>query len=818
MYKLQDIKEGIYNYVFLTFSQGTPSYSEEEIRRGIDLFIDFLNTKSVSVSLHGLSVSIFAALQALLVDQDEPINNIDTLATKLEPFCRKVLMLKQGKKYEELAHVNLAPLLKQLNLNEDLSEQARNTEYPVLSENNLDSFKHKPQYLYSIAVAYVKRNEVHNASLLDTADIAFLLKHILVVYIYVILVHQELIVSEIKANGCKLISDEENLKQKLLFDFFNYGDASTELKKQIVNAYIENYLYQHPNSSISTLVTDSTGFFKNAFSNDFFERQIGKLRSKGLIVPQASEPISLSDDFKDKITQIHKDYTENQRNFYVLFDEILIRYDIVNERTNLLGQLSTFFENNFNIDLVEAYCLDNNDIENLYSDILDYLKSIVGEDKYIDLFKEILACCENNDFLLRESASKVFCSFSNPDKFDNYLRQQSMNVYLDTQIVLYALCDTGLRNDGYTDVRMKVVKKLIEYARSNPKIKLYFSSHYFREVINQIKIALGLIPFVDDTSLHDVNISSNVFYKYYIYLRENSLLEDDVESFADFLEDTYELSEADLIDNDFEGIARECLSRFMEQDLGISVKTIPTYETLNAESLLQEVIQKNDLPQKNFGICKNDAIMISYLSDEREHHGNEPYFITLDRTFTPYRIAYKEKYSRSEVLSWHLFSPGKFLNHVDLMNFKIEPQSFTDDMKSVIDDLGFVSKTRTIYESMVRLADVKGIGLEQRRKYVRKVKTIFTDNEFSYQIESTQDVNKSKAGTLSDVIDQLNEYIHKFSKTKFCNYCNMLITEEYFTELLKIIYDVIEKKSNCFTEQLDALIDTYTKSLRLKEL
>lgn len=501
----------------------------------------------------------------------------------------------------------------------------------------------------------------------------------------------------------------------------------------------------------------------------------------------------------------------------MIFDELLSKYHIEVEKSALLDKLSVFFEQNFNIDFTEAYCMEANALANQYSEILDFLKSIVGDDEYIKLFKDILECCENNDFLLRESASKVFCSLSNPDKFENYLRQQNMTVYLDTQIVLYALCNTGLRNDGCEDVRMKVIKKLIEYARKNTKIKLCFSSHYFREVINQIKIALGLIPFVDDPTLYDVNISSNVFYKYYIYLRDNSLLEENINSFADFLMETYNLSEEDLTDNDFEGIARDCLSDFMEQDLDISIINIPTYETSNAESLLQEVIQTNRLPSKNSGICKNDAIMISFLADTHYHEGKEPYFITLDRTFTPYRLAFKNKYSRRDVLSWHLFSPAKFLNHVDLMNFKIEPQSFTDDMKSVIEDFGFVSKTRTIYESMVRLADVKGIGLEQRRNYVKKVKTFFSDNEFSYKIESTQDANKSIEGSLSNMVDKLNEYIHKFSKTKFNSYCHMIIVEEYFEKLLQIISAQIGTLdvdvSDDFTAKIDELIEKYTQSL-----
>ena len=191
------------------------------------------------------------------------------------------------------------------------------------------------------------------------------------------------------------------------------------MKKQIVNAYIENYLYQNPNSSISTLVADSTDFFKNVFTKDFFERQIDNLRGKGLIVPQSSEPISLSDDFKEKISQIHKDYFDNQQNFYLIFDELLSKYHIEAEKSTLLDKLSSFFEQNFNIDLTEAYCMEDNALGSQYSDILDFLKSIVGDEDYINLFKDILVCCEDNDFLLRESASKVFCSLSNPDKFEN---------------------------------------------------------------------------------------------------------------------------------------------------------------------------------------------------------------------------------------------------------------------------------------------------------------------------------------------------------------------------------------------------------------
>lgn len=58
---------------------------------------------------------------------------------------------------------------------------------------------------------------------------------------------------------------------------------------------------------------------------------------------------------------------------------------------------------------------------------------------------------------------------------------------------------------------------------------------------------------------------------------------------------------------------------------------------------------------------------------------------------------------------------------------------------------------------------------------------------------------------MSDIVDKLNEYIHKFSKTKFNSYCHMIIVEEYFEKLLNIISGQIENLdvgiSDNFTEK-----------------
>lgn len=65
------------------------------------------------------------------------------------------------------------------------------------------------------------------------------------------------------------------------------------------------------------------------------------------------------------------------------------------------------------------------------------------------------------------------------------------------------------------------------------------------------------------------------------------------------------------------------------------------------------------------------------------------------------------------------------------------------------------------------------------------------------------------------MVDKLNEYIHKFSKTKFNSYCHMIIVEEYFEKLLHIISSQIGKLdvNDDFTDKIDELIEKYTQSL-----
>src|SRR5699024_5795173 len=143
------------------------------------------------------------------------------------------------------------------------------------------------------------------------------------------------------------------------------------------------------------------------------------------------------------------------------------------------------------------------------------------------------------------------------------------------------------------------------------------------------------------------------------------------------------------------------------------VVKLPYYEEYDsASNLLEEVIKENLLAIKTHYVLKNDAIMVCHLSNS-QYHINEPFFLTWDKSFTPFRKKYKDKFRRKDPISWHLFTPSKFLNHMDLINFKINPSSMTNDFLSVIDGLGVHNMTRTIFDSMNRFLDIKDITKNQ---------------------------------------------------------------------------------------------------------
>jgi len=817
MFDWATIEERIYINVSKILKNGSPSFSEEQIKEAISLFKSFVIYKSGYHALDGLPRYLLPSLQEAFIDKKGEPASLTNISTNIEPFIRKILVLIFGESYANIENMTLAPLLKKININAALSGQRNKFDYPQLDIANIDSYMAASEYLYSICSAYITRNTVHDASDLDDAEVLNALKHILIVYIYIVLKH----INDIKrlpnilvsANVENQIIDEN---QKMLYNFINFGNTSIEIKTQIVNAFILNYLRNKESVQIEKIIDESNNYFENSFSSGFYKRKIDNLIQKQKVEYVDKESIKLTNTESDNLSKAQINFQENRDLFFMFFDELLKKYNIEIKRNELLRNIELFLENNFNIDLCEIYCNEIKSDSTVYAPLLEYLKSLTCTDELAEsLFKDILVLCEDNDFLVRMSASKVFSKISNPDQFQNYLRQQKRIVYLDTQIILYALCYNYLPNDEYDNIFHRTTSALLSYVEKNPSIELKFGNQYLSEIAYQLKLALFLIPFADNDITEGVMLSTNIFYRFYFHLKKNDLLDEETKTFADFMSNWLSLEEEDAYDSDYDRIASNSMIDILKDELNIEIVKLPYYEDCDsASNLLEEVIKENLLSIKTHYVLKNDAIMVCHLSNS-QYHINEPFFLTWDKSFTPFRKKFKDKFKKRDLISWHLFTPSKFLNHMDLINFKINPSSMTNDFLSVMDGLGLHNMTRTIVDSMNRFLDIKNISRNQRHVYIKITKEIFSESEFSYEISTPIDELKTKiSDSFAEVLDQINNFLYTDSKSGIDKYRKMLLNESYFRKIAELIQLQVKTKligSSVNNKSLFEEIEKYIK-------
>ena len=824
MINWENIKEKMHSLTKTSLKNGTPSISDEMILEGIFLLKKVILHNINSPVFSGLSKILIPALQDSLVLKIGDIGSLRIIADSIEPLLKKICVIGKGLPIASVENLTLIPVLKLLGINSALTMQSRRGDFPDLSETNLESFKTENEFLYEICNAYLIRNKVHVSPDLSDLEILTYLRDLLVVYLYAVLQFKEQInslpISQIQSSiSDQVLNGDEN---KMLFDFISFGNTTTEIKTQIIEAFILHYLIDKDFENISNLIKSADEYLKTGLSEPFYRRKIENLRqsSKVEYVDIQKNTIRLTVNEKSRLCKVQGAFKDNKELFLLYYKEIIDNYGFESHFDPILEKLTDFFVSNFNIDVKEVYKSDISETEDrILVDFLKYLQGITNDEEIAkNLLIELLKLCEQSDFVVRISASKVIGKLTNPEYFQNYIRSQRRIVYIDTQLVLYALCTGYVRKSKYENIYYLIIEELIEYAKEHPNLELRFSRLYLSEISYQLKLALLLIPFEDVTS---PDLSTNVFYQFYDHLKQNDLLKENDESLAAFLENWLIVSEDDALNREWDEIISSNISNLLQEELQIKVISLPYYSNRDsAISVLEETIKQNSLSPKSFHLLSNDALMVCHLSNLEEHE-TEPFFLTWDKTFTYYRREFKAKFKRMEIISWHLFNPSKFLNHMSLIDFKIDPKSITNEYLSIMESMGLHEKTRTIFDNMNRFLDIKNISKTQRRKYIELTKGIFNEKEFSYEINLPEVEIKAKISKpFETILDGINSYYHD-STTKYSIdfYRNMLLNEDYFLKVVEIIkneivLDIKGEKKDDYKVSINALLEEYEKNIK----
>ncbi len=777
------IKEKLLLYCKNAFAENNIILTQQELEEDVVVFYNFVSLSLPYPEIGNIRKEMMSGLQAALIDDIGAVEHLKSVATLFDAYMKKLITYADINSFEKVKDKSQMPLLREFNY--------WGLSIPDFKESNIDHFKGAADASYLLGMTILTRNKVHLSPVMDDSEVTLRIKSVVSFYVY--LIHRTK-TALLRKNPTLNKSDfhyfGDNPDDALLYDYISYGNSSVLIKKRYVSTYAKHQLYSTGTLTEQELIEKLKKFSGNSLKDAATKRIVDELASNKDIKLSSHVPkkYTLTDKERARIQDAEENYNMSLQSFDNSMRETITRYGLRAKSKEVTKLLMQYLAAQYNYDIEEALGdVERSDKPNCH-EFMAKLKDLgCTADKCKDLFKELLCISRDNDVLIRVSAGRAYQTISNPERFDEYVRKADRKVWLDTQILLYLLCN----NDDYAKYdhpSYKIAMALFRQPAANNYFHFQVAQSYISELTNQLRLALLLIGVVDLPFVKGRNMSQNVFYCHYRKLHDNSGLPDDIESFADYMQDNFNLSEEDAFEPDYDSIAEGVVEGKLEQ-FRIKIERLlqqSNKEISNSEEIFRQVAKNLGIAQKPEKTLLNDAMMGSALFKHEDQQ--KPIFITMDNSFEPYRKLYLSKYKRGSSFNWHLFSPAEFLNHIDFIDFKVNAENLTDSLISIIETSEVKDKTLDIIDRVNRFLDIPQISSNQRKKYMGWVNDLFLSDEFAYKADTPEkDAKSSGIYRFLDAQDSVTSYFSEKDEDSIKNFQLMLKNEDGFREYLEVL-------------------------------
>lgn len=173
----------------------------------------------------------------------------------------------------------------------------------------------------------------------------------------------------------------------------------------------------------------------------------------------------------------------------------------------------------------------------------------------------------------------------------------------------------------------------------------------------------------------------------------------------------------------------------------------------------------------------------------------EPFFLTWDSMFGPFRKKYIQTFKKTKHLYWHLFSPMKFVNHMDLLNFHVDIDKLSDDMLTIIETDEYKNHTSRIIDKFSKILDISGIDASKRRKYINMISDeVFNEQDFPNIIDTENIELQSEVKKIADLFEKLLDHFRDISSDSLIQYTKHVLNEEFFKFIISVVKDTASKE------------------------
>lgn len=571
----------------------------------------------------------------------------------------------------------------------------------------------------------------------------------------------------------KTSSFEDGKKNHLIYDLVSFGKTS-EIKLEIVKAYILQELYIRTSLTSKDIEQSCTTNFKSSENNVFYNKLLQNLYNveQKILYDKKSKMYSLTEATRKEISNTNEQINIEESHFVNQIGAILKENNIEFLLDDVLKLLKEFYIATFD---KRIKSLDTRDWED-YNVPLSLLtnKGKLSSPKAKGILKSLFSICDENKYMQKICAECVFSSKVNIDDLEKYAREKK-KVYIDTTIALYLLCYYYQDTDDYKSYYYKLSKVFCQFCKKN-KIKLHITNRYLFEINSHIREAFNFIPFSKLQSFSSLGTSRNVLYNFYLHLYSHELIDYSYEEY---------LSKFKFGIYDDNTKLNQTISLFLE-NLGIEVIDIPKeYKIESSSKLITNTLAYNNKTKTNFALT-NDAIMLDFLGDKDvDVHPIEPVFVTWDKIMFKVLKDYFNENPNAQ--KWMQFTPSQLIDRYSLLSFSINEETITKEMLALLSG-DFIQQTYSLIDALTLIINPdEKVG----REYVNAFVEMKNDNIYTI----SKDPDEESDNQETNIIDYIVHEITLHFKENRAALKNLFSIEELFPIVLDTIRGLIEHYS-----------------------
>lgn len=794
MIEWSKVAKDISSYAKSVFREDSQTITDSELKDALNILYHIIYETSGVYMLDSFSHSLDDALNKAIFTEVGEINPLRDISTLFDSFVKRIHVFENnpipnhdGAFIKVISHFGLTQFI---GLNN----------YKTQGE----SWRGDGTGKYILYKAVIPRNDnTHLAPDWDKADVAQHLKYALAAYLFIVHIRKvQILAVHPNFSQDPSVNNKQTLTDNDLaaYDFLKFSRASGELKRDIIRCFVLR-LMANIGPIEESVIKAKVDEFVGQTTLDAHTYCLNGLCTKGKIkiIKENPKTYSLTLEEKQRLTDYANDCSHNKMQFRKDVQTILNGTPLATKTDDVLNKFKDLVTQRLKsaaivVDNVGLQ-YDENENENSFLEFINNDIKDIEKSKLI--YKDIIAVCDSNDIVYRLCAGSYMSSLASTTEYNGNFPVLRRDVFLDTQVILLILC---VAFDDFEPGRIydyKIARDLISIAKNDKNgLSLKFANTYITEVKGHLAQALQLIEIADAETRKFTLHTTNVFYNHFADLKETDKLPDDITTFKDYLYVLFNLEEQDVND-DYKRFLDYSLANqieFILREANIELFTLPSYDyegTKKSETAFNDVLKYNE---KSYSTLEHDVRMGQYLFDWQSKP--KLFFISRDHSFDLYRKRYADLYCRSTQYFWQLFTPVNFVNSIDLLEMKFEPQVLSEDLLLLVDRDGAKDNAKYFADVNIKLTNLPGITPAERRNRQRLNFELFTNKKYN----DIEEDNLSHADMIADKLnrtwDRLYDHLRETCPDSPEKAFTPLLDDKIYMSVVKNLKEYVESFEN----------------------